>query len=124
MSKPDIKQFVIYYLPRIVAVDVAIFIVTGLVCWFVGWRTFQQYGTGLVIASVVIVLLGSLSLLGGYSARGDFDYQYGRSAGRSSIPERNRLDIADTFASFRFLIGASLVAVLPAIIGMGLRSLK
>jgi len=123
MKPHDLIQNFAPYLRRIAIVDIIIFIVAGLVCWLAGWHTIQRYGFVLVLTGVGVILIGTLSLLGGYSVRESFDYQYGRSVSHMDVHERSKLDLADTFASYRFLIGATLVAILPIAIGISLQLL-
>ena len=124
MRKSDFWPIVVRSLMSIVVVDVVLFLVVGLFCWLIGWRTAYQYGSALVVVSVAIVALGMLSVFGNYTIRGDFEYQYGRSTSQSDIKERNRSDLADVLAAHSFLIHAMLTTVLPALIGTWLQSIE
>jgi hypothetical protein len=35
-----------------------LFLVTGVVCWFAGWRSWSEYGTGLRYAAVCMFIIG------------------------------------------------------------------
>lgn len=56
-----VAQFIQYVL----LIDLLIFGGTGLVCWFGGWRSTEEYGIALTWAGLAIILVGIGSLIGG-----------------------------------------------------------
>jgi hypothetical protein len=51
---------------RISAAIPIILIVVAAICWLGGWRTVQDYGTGLIWAGVAAIAVGIMSQLGGW----------------------------------------------------------
>lgn len=49
-----------------IVTDLSLFIVIGLVCWLLGWRTAHQYGHGLEFIGLLAILLVLLSIPGSY----------------------------------------------------------
>lgn len=49
--------------------DLSLFIMVGLVCWLLGWRTAHQYGHGLELAGLLAIFLVLLSIPGTFQER-------------------------------------------------------
>ena len=91
--------------------------------WLLGWRTSVQFSNGLFIPGGILVVLGILSVMGGYGMRSDFHVVYSQSAGDMSNAERAQRWAADMTQGysafiFLFLTGGFLVglAVLAGIL--------
>ena len=76
---------ILRFLRNVALINLGIFVVVGLVCWFGGWRTVTHYGNGLLLAGVAVMAVGVFSLIGGWGTTRDFTYQYARSAGTDDI---------------------------------------
>jgi hypothetical protein len=56
-----VGRFVLF----VALLNVIIFVVIGLVCWFGGWRTLGDFGNGLTYAGLVVVATGGMHYFGG-----------------------------------------------------------
>jgi hypothetical protein len=93
--------------------------------WMAGWRTATAFSNGLFIVGGVSCLIGAFSVLGGMYGRGDFKYQYTRTAGSMSMNERTQQTVSETLQGYRFsaitfLTGALLIVIailIPTLFG-------
>jgi hypothetical protein len=85
-------------------IDLAVFILTALVCWFGGWRTIHQFGNSLMIAGFIAFLVGGVTGFGGTEIARNPTYRYIQSVMPNSLSERTRQDWMDMMDSFSFLI--------------------
>jgi hypothetical protein len=92
------------YAKKIILIDLGLFVVTALVCWLGGWRTFHYFGIGLMIAGFVAFLLGGVTAFGGTEIARNPTYRYIQSVMPNSLSERTRQDWVDMMDSFSFLI--------------------
>lgn len=91
-------------------VDLVLFIIIGLVCWFGHYRTLEHFSNGLLIGGCIILGIGYLSQVGGLSGRHDFGYQYLRNG---SIDQKVKQDMAEMSQSYSFVIEMSIIGILP-----------
>lgn len=91
----------------VVLADLVVLTITGVVCWVCGWRTFDNYGDGLMIAGVIVMAVGSLSVFGSASLAGDPTVRYSQSASRADLHERTKRHMLDMAESrfFSILMG-------------------
>ncbi|RPI75071.1 MAG: hypothetical protein EHM45_15800 [Desulfobacteraceae bacterium] len=99
-------------------VDLVLFIIIGLACWFGHYRTLEHFSNGLLIGGCIILGIGFFSLIGGLSGRHDFGYQYLRNG---SINQKACQDVAEMNQSYSFVIEMSIIGVLPLTCGMLLK---
>jgi hypothetical protein len=78
-----------------------IVIVIGLIC---RWSQPVQFSNGFFIAGVIAILLGTLSVAGGFEQRASFAITYTETAGQASIPERTQRIMADINQRYGILI--------------------
>ena len=104
MKAESIHIVIWRYIRKILLVDLLAFILTALVCWLGGWRTLNNFGTGLMIAGFGAIVLGGFSALGGLGVARDPTYRYIQSVMPNSLSERTRKDWNDMLDSFSFLI--------------------
>ena len=79
-------------------------IFTSLICWVMGWTSVVQFSDGLFTAGAFLVVIGIISVIGGYEMRANFGVIYSQSAGDMNTLERSKLWIADTIQSYSTLI--------------------
>jgi hypothetical protein len=106
------------FLRIVVPMDLGIFVIVGLVCWFGGWRTAYQYGEGLFMAGALAIGLGFLSIVGNWRTTQSVGYQYSQSVGAQSLGERTGQTVKDIAQSYRFLIQMIVVSVAPIAVGV------
>ena len=95
---------------------------TGLVCWWLGWRTLAEYGTGLIWAGFVVMIFGTFSLLGGTQLNDDFTYQYSKSVMPAPAHDRAQQNVNDLAAGFSFATWAFVAGILTSALGYILRA--
>lgn len=107
---------------RLGIAEIVILALTGLVCWWLGWRTLAEYGTGLVWAGLAVMLLGMFSVLGGTQLNNDFKYQYSKSVMPAPAHDRAQQTVTDMTAGFSFATWAFIAGVLTSALGYVLRA--
>ena len=75
------------------------------------WNTAVQFSNGFFIAGAIVILLGTLSVTGGFQQRASFPIVYAETAGDASLAERGQRMIADISQRYRVLV---------LLIGMGI----
>ena len=105
---------------KLVGITFAIACVIGLIIlsigWLLKWSTATQFSNGFFGTGAALIVLGIMSVMGGYGMRSNFGVLYSQSAGNMNTLERSKRWIADMeqgYSSFVFLllIGIYLVAV-------------
>lgn len=101
--------------------EIIILALTGLVCWWLGWRTLAEYGTGLIWAGFAVMLFGAFSLLGGTQLNADFKYQYSKSVMPAPAHDRAQQNVTDLSAGFSFATWAFIAGILTSAVRYILR---
>lgn len=105
---------------RLLVVSLSIVMILGaaisLIGWITGWGASIQYCNGLFIAGAVLIVLGTLSVVGTYGQRASFGVQYSQSSGDMNLHERTSRWVSDITQGFNALIigyisGGSLILV-------------
>jgi hypothetical protein len=79
----------VHFLRDVALVEAFLALVTALVCWLIGWHSFERYGTALVWAGLLaMVLSGSTS--SGSQLFGSPNYWYAQSVMPNSLNDRLR----------------------------------
>jgi hypothetical protein len=90
--------------------------VISLIGWLAGgWASVRQFSDGLFISGAVVIILGIVSIVGGFTARADFGMVYSQSAGDMSSIERTRLMMADMIRGYRVVTMAAIIGGLLVI---------
>jgi hypothetical protein len=105
------------FLRNVVLIDVAIFLIVGLVCWTGGWYTIYQYGGGLFWAGMLAIIIGASSVRGVWGTSRRFETQYGLTVSEQSIHQRMRQQMADVAESNRFCVLMFAAALVSMVIG-------
>jgi hypothetical protein len=82
------------------------------------WNTPVQFSNGFFGAGAVFIVLGILSVTGGFQQRVDFPIVYAESAGAASISERAQrmmADINQRYGTMILLIGTGLLLIFISI---------
>ena len=104
-------------------IAVAIGGLIALIGWLLKWKTATQFSDGFFLAGALIVVLGILSVMGGYSIRSSFGVIYSQSAGDMNTYERSKRWIADITQAYSvfvllLLVGLYLIGFAVAIPGI------
>ena len=98
----------------ILIVDLLIILVTALVCWLGSWRTFHDFGVGLMVGGFVALVLGGATGLGGVNIAKNPTYRYFQSDLPNSIHERtkqNLLDLNESWGFLSLMVAAGLLSI-------------
>ena len=84
--------------------------------WALGWRTGAQFSNALFWPGCILIIIGILSVMGGYGMRSNFGTLYSQSAGDMSVSERTQRWVADMSQGYGafivlFLIGGFLIGL-------------
>ena len=84
------------------------------------WNTPVQFSNGFFATGAIVIVLGLLSVAGGFGQRADFSMIYAESAGQASLAKRTQRMMADIDQRYRALIllavtGLLLIAISIAI---------
>lgn len=82
-----------------------------------GWDSTREYEVGFFSAALILVGVGSLSVLGGMEGRGD-TVGYAASVSRMPLADRVGLAARDLDASYRFLLAACAAGACLALVGV------
>jgi hypothetical protein len=114
------REDIIIKILRLLAITFAlaciIGLVTALVGWLLHWNTTTQFSNGFFGVGGVLIVLGIMSVMGGFGMRSDFKMVYSQSAGDMNTLDRTKRWIADmaqgyAFFSFLLLTGIFLIGV-------------
>ena len=103
---------------RLIGITFAIACILGILTsgigWLLKWNSTTEFSNGFFGAGAILIVLGILSVMGGYGMRSNFSVVYSQSAGDMNTLERTKRWIADMsqgYASFLLLLltGAYLV---------------
>lgn len=92
-------------------------IVAVAVCWFAGWRSAAQIGSGLTWAGVAAIVAGLLSTVGGWGVTRDSQYMYAQSVSHQDMSTRTRQGLGDSLRSYNFAIIATAAGILSIVVG-------
>lgn len=102
----------------LVGVILGITLVVSLIVVIIGlvydWDQPVQFSNGFFIAGAIVILLGTLSVAGGFQQRGNFQMTYAESAGQASIQERAQRmmgDINQRYGMLVLMIGAGVLLI-------------
>jgi hypothetical protein len=92
-----------------------ILLIVGL---FFQWDKPVQFSNGFFAAGALLIVLGTLSVTGGFQQRADFSIVYTESAGSGSLSERAQrmmADINQRYGAMILLIGTGLLLIVISI---------
>jgi hypothetical protein len=55
--------------------------------WLRGWQTATQFSNGMFVSGAAVIILGVLTIVGGFTSRGNFAIMYSQSAGDASAKQ-------------------------------------
>jgi uncharacterized membrane protein len=106
------------HLSGLLAVMLGITLVVSLIVVIIGrvdgWEQPVQFSNGFFVAGAIVILLGTLSVAGGFQQRANFQMTYAESAGQASISERAQRmmgDINQRYGMLVLMIGAGVLLI-------------
>ncbi len=109
---------------QVLVADVVIALVTAVIVFVTQAFSIFQYGVTLFIVGGLCAALGALSTVGGFSNRGDWRYQFGRSVSVADIPERTQQEVTERTAREGFVVIVAIAGALAMLGGFVLQSLR
>jgi len=108
-------------LGKILSATALISLAVLLIGYFLRWNDPFRFSNGFFAAGAILIVLGILSISGGFAQRANFGILYGESAGQMSSTERTQrmaADITQRYSSFIFLLVTGLLLMgISAVIG-------
>ena len=83
------------------------------------WNSVVQFSNGFFLVGAILIVMGVMSVMGGYGMRSNFNVMYSQSAGTMNILERSKRWLADTeqgYGSFLFLLLTGVFLVAAAVL--------
>ncbi len=103
---------------KILLVTVVISLAVLAVGYFLHWKG-ANFSNGFFASGAILILLGILSIAGGFVQRSNFGMLYAESAGQMSSPERAQrmaADMAQRYGALIFLVVTGLLLVGIAVV--------
>jgi hypothetical protein len=122
-----IKEFLFSvgrFLVKILLIEIVILIATAIICWFVGWRTFSEFGQGLIYAGIAALFFAASSIFGASRLAKDPTIRYIQSVSADELHTRSKRHMQDLTESRAFFILMSIVGIITIALGASLESLK
>lgn len=97
---------------KILGTTALISLVVLLFGYFLHWKDPFHFSNGFFTAGAILIVLGILSITGGYAQRSNFGILYSESAGQMSTPERTQRMVADMterYGGFILLLATGLL---------------
>lgn len=102
MEKPGVQ--LLRLAVKILGTVVVISLFVLLLGYFLGWQEAVKFSNGFFWAGVILIVLGALSVTGGFAQRADFKMMYAETAGQANIAERNQRWAADITQRYGYMI--------------------
>ncbi len=107
------KRAILRFARWLILVDAGMFALTGIVCWLGGWRTWQDYSNGLLVACAAVLGFALASAYGGWINTSSFRYQYSSTASDADALSHARQAIRDRYEGLRLMLYAAIICALP-----------
>jgi len=88
MKTDNFVSTITYLGKRLGGAEIVILVVTGLLCWLLGWRNLADYSTVLKWADLIVMFVGLFGFLGGASLGTDLSYQYSKTVMPNTTQDR------------------------------------
>ncbi len=116
--KPESVRSVIWRFVRtILLIDLAVFIIRAAVCWDGGWRTLNNFGTGLMLVGLAAWVVGIMSLAGATQIARDPTYRYVQSVYPNTLHQRTVQNWLELGESYGFVTLLGIAGIVP--MGLG-----
>ena len=105
---------------RVFTVVAIVVIGAGIVCWFAGWRTVEDFGSALLWCGIVTMVLGGLAGTGGGGRRHAPNFHLAQSHGSSTVDQRLTQHAKDSRATDSFIFVIVSAGILVLLIGLAI----
>lgn len=117
------KRAILRFARWLILVDAGMFAITGIVCWLGGWRTWQDYSNGLLVACAAVLGFAFISAYGGWINTSSFRYQYSSTVSETDALQHARQAIRDRYEGLRLMLFAAIICALPLAIAVLLQQI-
>ncbi len=110
MERPG--KFVLRLIGMILGTTALISLAVLLIGYFLQWDDPFKFSNGFFMAGAILIVLGILSVTGGFTQRSNFGMLYSESAGQMNTNERNQrmlADMAQRYSAFVLLLVSGLL---------------
>jgi hypothetical protein len=121
MKTSNFLQTLGYYVKRFALIEIIVLALTGLICWFAGWRTLGGYANGLAWAGAALMIFGALSFFGGNVPLGNSRYNFGSTLSHQSTFERAQNVKLNREENLSVVTIAAIIGLITAIVGLVLK---
>jgi hypothetical protein len=83
------------------------------------WDTALQFSNGFFVAGVIVILLGTFSVTGGFQQRASFPLAYAETTSDASIAERGQrmmADINQRYGTLVLMIGTGILLIAVSVV--------
>ena len=105
------------FLQKVLVIDLIVFATVCALYLGAGWRTVQQFSTGLTLVGTLLIVIGGYSCVGNVSASRSIDYPYGETAGKAIPYERIDELIEDAAQNDAFFCLMGVAGILAIVFG-------
>jgi hypothetical protein len=102
----------------ILGLTLLISLIVAVVGLVLQWSAPAQFSNGFFVAGAIAIVLGTLSITGGFQQRANFPITYAESASQASSSERGRrmmADINQRYGALILMVGTGLLLILISI---------
>jgi hypothetical protein len=104
----------------ILGITLIISVIVLLIGYIYHWNEPVLFSNAFFIAGVIVIIIGGLTVAGGFSQRANFNILYAESAGRADLAKRSRRSMAEVTQRYGvmillFITGLLLVGIAVAI---------
>lgn len=113
-------KYVLRLAGKVLGATAAISLIVLLLGAFLRWNDPVKFSNGFFAAGAILVILGVLSVTGGFTQRSNFGVMYSESAGQANLAERDQrmaVELRQRYGALIFLVitGLLLISVAVAI---------
>jgi uncharacterized membrane protein len=103
---------------KVLAATAIIALIILLLGYFLQWNEPVRYSNAFFLAGAIVIVLGVLSITGGFAQRANFQMTYAESAGNANIAERNQRTAADITQRYGSMILLMITGILLIVIAV------
>lgn len=103
---------------KIVGTTAGISLLVLLTGYFLKWNEPVRFSNAFFWAGAIFIVLGVLSVSGGFSQRANFQMTYAESAGNANIAERNQRTAADITQRYGSMILMTITGILLIVVSV------
>lgn len=124
MAQEDNSSLVGQFVKSIAIIVIVLVVACALVWWVADWTTLYQYGTALILAGILCVVVGFMGVMGGTRSTRSFNYQQAESVGYdTSGHDRVQESKQNFFELYEFLIVMGSAGCITVVVGLVIRLL-